>query len=58
MEYVERKLLVRPIGEQLDELAALKRSSVPSAVSRAPLAKLQAYKRRMGWTFPGVRARQ
>src|SRR6202022_3788177 len=23
-----------------------------SAVSRAPHAKLQAYKRRMGWTFP------
>src|SRR5213082_1057100 len=23
-----------------------------SAVSRAPLAKLQAYKRRMNWTFP------
>src|SRR3981189_3014990 len=23
-----------------------------SAVSRAPLAKLQAYKERMGWTFP------
>ena len=23
-----------------------------SAVSRAPLIKLQAYKRRMGWTFP------
>src|SRR5712672_3432002 len=23
-----------------------------SAVSRAPLAKLQAYERRMGWTFP------
>ena len=23
-----------------------------SAVSRAPLAKVQAYKRRMGWTFP------
>src|SRR3954466_7141875 len=23
-----------------------------SAVSRAPLAKLQQYKRRMGWTFP------
>jgi predicted dithiol-disulfide oxidoreductase (DUF899 family) len=23
-----------------------------SAMSRAPLAKLQAYKRRMGWTFP------
>src|ERR1700739_2646880 len=23
-----------------------------SAVSRAPLAKRQAYKRRMGWTFP------
>src|SRR5213078_4730303 len=23
-----------------------------SAVSLAPLAKLQAYKRRMGWTFP------
>jgi predicted dithiol-disulfide oxidoreductase (DUF899 family) len=23
-----------------------------SAVSRVPLAKLQAYKRRMGWTFP------
>src|SRR5207247_8841146 len=22
------------------------------AVSRAPLAKLQAYRRRMGWTFP------
>ena len=22
------------------------------AVSRAPLAKLQAYKRRLGWTFP------
>ena len=25
-----------------------------SAVSRAPLSKLQAYKRRMGWTFPWV----
>ncbi len=25
------------------------------AISRAPLAKLQAYKRRMGWTFPGPR---
>jgi predicted dithiol-disulfide oxidoreductase (DUF899 family) len=25
-----------------------------SVVSRAPLAKLQAYKRRMGWTFPWV----
>src|ERR1700726_3377143 len=25
-----------------------------AAVSRAPLAKLQAYKRRMGWTFPWV----
>lgn len=24
------------------------------AVSRAPLAKIQAYKRRMGWTFPWV----
>ena len=24
------------------------------AISRAPLAKLQAYKRRMGWTFPWV----
>jgi predicted dithiol-disulfide oxidoreductase (DUF899 family) len=24
----------------------------PAAVSRAPLAKLEAYKRRMGWTFP------
>ncbi|HET9389572.1 MAG TPA: DUF899 family protein, partial [Steroidobacteraceae bacterium] len=24
------------------------------AVSRAPLAKLQAYRRRMGWTFPWV----
>src|SRR4249920_1584581 len=23
-----------------------------TAVSRAPLAKLQAFKRRMGWTFP------
>ena len=30
-----------------------------AAVSRAPLAKLQAYKRRMGWTFPvGVLARR
>jgi predicted dithiol-disulfide oxidoreductase (DUF899 family) len=28
-----------------------------SAVSRAPLAKLQAYKRRMGWTFPWASAR-
>lgn len=27
-----------------------------AAVSRAPLAKLQAYKRRMGWTFPWVSA--
>ena len=26
------------------------------AVSRAPLATLQAYKRRMGWTFPWVSA--
>src|ERR1700726_5320423 len=25
-----------------------------SAVSRAPLAKLQGYKQRMGWTFPWV----
>jgi predicted dithiol-disulfide oxidoreductase (DUF899 family) len=25
------------------------------AVSRAPLAKLQAYKRQKGWTFPGHR---
>jgi predicted dithiol-disulfide oxidoreductase (DUF899 family) len=25
------------------------------AVSRAPLEKLRAYKRRMGWTFPGHR---
>jgi predicted dithiol-disulfide oxidoreductase (DUF899 family) len=25
-----------------------------AAVSRAPLAKLQAYKKRMGWTFPWV----
>src|SRR5881409_437375 len=25
-----------------------------SAVSRAPLAKLQAYQRRMGWTFPSA----
>src|ERR1700735_511273 len=25
-----------------------------SAVSRAPLAKLQSYQRRMGWTFPWV----
>jgi predicted dithiol-disulfide oxidoreductase (DUF899 family) len=31
---------------------------VLSAVSRAPLAKLQAYKRRMGWTFPWVLARR
>jgi predicted dithiol-disulfide oxidoreductase (DUF899 family) len=27
-----------------------------SAVSRAPLAKLKAYKRRMGWTFPWASA--
>src|SRR5438874_6396906 len=27
-----------------------------SAVSRAPLAQLQAYKRRMGWTFPWASA--
>ncbi len=27
-----------------------------TAVSRAPLAKLQAYKRRMGWTFPWASA--
>src|SRR5437773_9545347 len=27
-----------------------------SAVSQAPLAKLQAYKRRMGWTFPWASA--
>ena len=27
------------------------------AVSRAPLAKLQAYKRRMGWTFPWASSR-
>jgi predicted dithiol-disulfide oxidoreductase (DUF899 family) len=27
-----------------------------SAVSRAPFAKLQAYKRRMGWTFPWASA--
>ena len=27
-------------------------TSCSAAVSRAPLAKLQAYKRRMGWTFP------
>jgi predicted dithiol-disulfide oxidoreductase (DUF899 family) len=27
-----------------------------SAISRAPLAKLQAYKRRMGWTFPWASA--
>ena len=27
------------------------------AVSRAPLAKLQAYKQRMGWTFPWVSSR-
>jgi predicted dithiol-disulfide oxidoreductase (DUF899 family) len=26
------------------------------AISRAPLAKLQAYKRRMGWTFPWASA--
>src|SRR6266705_5771166 len=26
------------------------------AVSRAPLAKLEAYKRRMGWTFPWAAA--
>src|ERR1700735_5590753 len=28
-----------------------------SAVSRAPLGKLQAYKRRMGWTFPWASSR-
>jgi predicted dithiol-disulfide oxidoreductase (DUF899 family) len=28
-----------------------------TAISRAPLAKLQAYKRRMGWTFPWASAR-
>src|SRR5207249_8329968 len=28
-----------------------------AAVSRAPLAKLQAYKRRMGWTFPWASSR-
>jgi len=28
-----------------------------AAVSRAPLAKLQAYKSRMGWTFPWVSSR-
>jgi predicted dithiol-disulfide oxidoreductase (DUF899 family) len=28
-----------------------------SAVSRAPLAKLQAYKRRMGWAFPWASSR-
>jgi predicted dithiol-disulfide oxidoreductase (DUF899 family) len=28
-----------------------------SAASRAPLAKLQAYKRRMGWTFPWASSR-
>jgi predicted dithiol-disulfide oxidoreductase (DUF899 family) len=28
-----------------------------SAVSRAPLAKLQAYRRRMGWTFPWASSR-
>src|SRR5205807_10079089 len=27
-----------------------------SAVSRAPLAKLQAHRRRMGWTFPSASA--
>jgi predicted dithiol-disulfide oxidoreductase (DUF899 family) len=27
---------------------------MPWAVSRAPFAKLQAYKQRMGWTFPGT----
>jgi predicted dithiol-disulfide oxidoreductase (DUF899 family) len=29
-----------------------------AAVSRAPLAKLQAYKRRMGWSFPWASARE
>src|SRR5271154_161001 len=28
-----------------------------SAVSRAPLAKLQAYQRRMGWSFPWASSR-
>ena len=44
----------------LDDRGRLQRLRRPSgeprchamAVSRAPLAKLQAYKRRMGWTFP------
>jgi predicted dithiol-disulfide oxidoreductase (DUF899 family) len=29
-----------------------------SAMSRAPLAKLQAYKQRMGWTFPWASSRE
>src|SRR3954467_8251523 len=29
-----------------------------SAVSRAPLAKLQAFKKRMGWTFPWASSNQ
>jgi predicted dithiol-disulfide oxidoreductase (DUF899 family) len=29
-----------------------------SAVSRAPLEKIQAYKRRLGWTFPWVSSRE
>jgi predicted dithiol-disulfide oxidoreductase (DUF899 family) len=29
-----------------------------TAVSRAPLAKLQAFKQRMGWTFPWASSRR
>jgi predicted dithiol-disulfide oxidoreductase (DUF899 family) len=36
----------KELTRRSDELAAL------HAVSRAPLAKLQAYRQRMGWTFP------
>src|ERR1700689_505553 len=42
------------IGDGFDGFAVhLANHDVPlSAVSRAPLTKLQAYKRRLGWTFP------
>ncbi|OWK25450.1 hypothetical protein AJ87_10140 [Rhizobium yanglingense] len=29
-----------------------------TSVSRAPLAKIEAYKKRMGWSFPWVSSRQ
>jgi predicted dithiol-disulfide oxidoreductase (DUF899 family) len=41
------------VADHLSHLAHLHARDVAVAfVSRAPLAKLEAYKRRMGWTFP------